>query len=128
MSRSCRFAHDHASAIAAIEILSPGILTGSLAPWRAGGFDGSHSLAFQLTVCTAAASLSVVSGFLSFIPGGLGVRDGVLFFVLTWIYDPAAAIVTAVLVRLLWLVAELTVSLLLYRAAGSPRITSGDEN
>ena len=32
----------HASAMAAIEIFSPGIFAGSFAPCRAGGFDGNH--------------------------------------------------------------------------------------
>src|SRR6202167_4276104 len=32
----------HASAMAAMDTLMPGILTGSFAPCRAGGFDGNH--------------------------------------------------------------------------------------
>ncbi|MGC3969435.1 MAG: lysylphosphatidylglycerol synthase domain-containing protein [Pirellulales bacterium] len=89
---------------------------------RAGGFSSAASFAEQWTLGTAAAALSVVIGFLSFIPGGFGVRDGVLLTVLTWRYDEAAAMVTAVLVRLIWLVAELLVSIILYRSAGSPAV------
>jgi len=37
-----------------------------------------------------------------------------------WVYDDAAAMVTAVLVRLLWLVAELAVSIILYRLRPPP--------
>lgn len=87
---------------------------------RGAGFTSAQTastwpLGEEWTICTIAAALSVVIGFLSFIPGGFGVRDGVLFSVLGWIYDDAAAMVTAVLVRLLWLVAELAVSIILYR-------------
>jgi hypothetical protein len=32
----------HASAIAAMDTLRPGIRAGSFAPWRAGGFGGNH--------------------------------------------------------------------------------------
>ena len=39
--QQCASVHQ-ASAIAAIEIFSPGIFTGSLAPCRAGGLDGNH--------------------------------------------------------------------------------------
>jgi len=84
---------------------------------RAAGFASDRGLWAELTVGTAAAALSVVIGFLSFIPGGFGVRDGVLFAVLTWNYDEATAMVTAVLVRLIWLVAELFVSGILYKSA-----------
>lgn len=92
------------------------------AAMRAGGFTNAAPFASQWTIGTAAAALSVVIGFLSFIPGGFGVRDGVLFTVLTWQYDEASAMVTAILVRLIWLVAELLVSIILYRAAGSPAV------
>lgn len=89
---------------------------------RAGGFTSSVGIFDEWTVATAAASLAVVIGFLSFIPGGFGVRDGILFTVLTWAYDEAAAMVTAILVRLIWLVAELLVSIILYKWVGSPRV------
>ncbi|MCE9606940.1 MAG: YbhN family protein [Planctomycetia bacterium] len=82
---------------------------------RGAGFTSGRSLAEEWTIGTIAAALSVVIGFLSFIPGGFGVRDGVLFSVLGWIYGNAAAMVTAILVRLVWLVAELAVSIILYQ-------------
>jgi len=87
---------------------------------RGAGFSSADTasqwpLTQEWTICTIAAALSVVIGFLSFIPGGFGVRDGVLFSVLGWVYDDAAAMVTAILVRLVWLVAELLVSIILYR-------------
>lgn len=87
---------------------------------RGAGFTSDRTtsawpLGEEWTICTIAAALSVVIGFLSFIPGGFGVRDGVLFSVLGWVYGDAAAMVTAILVRLVWLVAELAVSIILYR-------------
>lgn len=87
---------------------------------RGAGFTSGTSLGEEWTIGTIAAALSVVIGFLSFIPGGFGVRDGVLFSVLGWIYGDAAAMVTAILVRLVWLVAELAVSIILYRLRTTP--------
>jgi uncharacterized membrane protein YbhN (UPF0104 family) len=66
---------------------------------------------------TAAVSLATVAGFLSFIPGGLIVRDVILMEVLTLGLDhdaAATALVSAVLLRLVWLVAELVISGILY--------------
>ena len=40
--RVYRYLTSQASAMAAMEIRRPGILTGSLAPWRAGGSTGNH--------------------------------------------------------------------------------------
>jgi uncharacterized membrane protein YbhN (UPF0104 family) len=66
---------------------------------------------------TAAVALATVAGFLSFIPGGFGVRDVVLMEVLAlgFAQDAAAtALVSAVLLRLVWLLAELAISAILY--------------
>ena len=87
---------------------------------RAAGFAGDTHLFDQLTVCTAAAALSVVVGFLSFIPGGFFVREAVLVTFLGPTYGEDAALVAAVLVRLVWLVAELSVSVILYMSGTRP--------
>ena len=69
--------------------------------------------------CIAAVSLSMVAGFLSFIPAGLGVRDLVLvellvkMFATTGLSD-AMATVAGGLLRLIWLVSELIISGILY--------------
>lgn len=81
---------------------------------RAAGFAAAGSWFDQWAVGTAAASLSVVLGFLSFIPVGLGVREAVLFTVLKGTYGEPAALVAAVLVRLVWLLSEVAVSVILY--------------
>jgi uncharacterized membrane protein YbhN (UPF0104 family) len=75
------------------------------------------SLLQDLPRYTASVSLATVAGFVSFIPGGLGVRDAVLMEVLAlgFAEDAAAtALVSAVLLRLVWLVAELAISAILY--------------
>lgn len=74
---------------------------------------------------TAAVSLATVAGFLSFIPGGFVVRDVILMKVLTLGLDQdaaATALVSAVLLRLVWLVAELAISAILYGARRRKRI------
>jgi len=79
----------------------------------------SENFAADWARFTAAAALATVAGFLSFIPGGLGVRDAVLMQVLAMgsAEDAAAtALVSAVLLRLVWLVAELAISAILYLA------------
>ena len=70
----------------------------------------------------ASVSLAMVAGFLSLIPGGLGVRDMILaelmvpyFGHVTCPLEPAAtAVVSAVLLRVTWLAAELILSAILY--------------
>ena len=61
---------------------------------------------------TAAASLGTVIGFVVlFAPGGAGVREGVLLILLQGTLGPQAALVV-VLLRLIWLVAELVAAAL----------------
>jgi uncharacterized protein (TIRG00374 family) len=60
-------------------------------------------------------AISVVIGFLSFFPAGLGAREGVLLMVLDAAgIDPSLALAVAVLQRLVSLVSELGVSAILY--------------
>jgi glycosyltransferase 2 family protein len=70
----------------------------------------------------ASVSLAMVAGFLSLIPGGLFVRDGILaeliepYFQLVTTPLPAdvTAGLSAVLLRIVWLVAELVISGIVY--------------
>lgn len=72
---------------------------------RAAGLSNAAPLG-QLDLWIVAAAMPVVAGFLSMIPGGLVVRDGLMFQILSPpLGEPTALIVTA-LVRLTWLVAE----------------------
>lgn len=70
----------------------------------------------QWPLQTAAVSLAMVAGFLSLIPGGLGVRELVLTTLLVETVGPVAAILAAALLRLAWLVAELLLASALYWA------------
>ena len=66
----------------------------------------------------AAVATSVVAGFLSFLPGGgIGVREWVLDQLLATDYGPAAAILSALLLRAVWLVTEVVGSAILYLVA-----------
>ncbi len=88
---------------------------------RAMGIACDNPLA-ELPRYTASVSLAVVAGFLSLVPGGVVVRE----LILTELMVPhfgavapevnaeAAALVSAVLLRRVWLVAELLISGILY--------------
>ncbi len=80
----------------------PGVGAGWEEPWPA------------LPLLTATVGLAMVAGFLSLIPGGLGVRDWVLMTLLAPAYGSRVAIVSAVLLRVVWLLSELLVSAILY--------------
>jgi uncharacterized membrane protein YbhN (UPF0104 family) len=69
---------------------------------------------------TSCAALAIVAGFLSLLPGGIGVRE----FVVSPVFGDVAAIVSAVLLRLVWLLSEVTISSILYVAGRRPRLTS----
>jgi len=66
--------------------------------------------------CAACVSLAMVAGFLSLIPGGLGVRDLVLVKLLVPLMALSAgeAAVAGALLRVVWLVSELVISAILY--------------
>jgi uncharacterized membrane protein YbhN (UPF0104 family) len=78
---------------------------------------GSTELAAELPRYTASVALATVAGFVSFIPGGFGVREAVLMESLTLGQArdaEATALVSAVLLRLVWLLSELIISGILY--------------
>ncbi len=64
---------------------------------------------------TAAVALAVVVGFASLIPGGAGVRDWVLAFLMIPRFGTATALISAFLLRMVWLVSELAISGILYK-------------
>jgi uncharacterized membrane protein YbhN (UPF0104 family) len=65
----------------------------------------------------AAVAMAIVAGFVSMLPGGLGVRDLALVELLDPICGSANALVAAILMRLVWLVSELAACVILYVAA-----------
>jgi uncharacterized membrane protein YbhN (UPF0104 family) len=68
----------------------------------------------ELPRITAALGVSVVAGFLSMLPAGVGVREWVLHELLAGAYGEVVSIVGPILVRLVWLVSELAVFVILY--------------
>ena len=67
-----------------------------------------------LMLLTATVGLALVAGFLSLLPGGIGVRELVVTTLLVPVYGELAAILSAVLMRITWLLAELIASVFLY--------------
>jgi uncharacterized membrane protein YbhN (UPF0104 family) len=89
---------------------------------RAMGIAGLD-LAHHLPAYLAAVSLAMVAGFVSLIPGGAGVRELILTAILGEIYfgrmlnlplADATALGTAVVLRLVWLTAEVLLAGLLF--------------
>jgi uncharacterized membrane protein YbhN (UPF0104 family) len=70
----------------------------------------------ELSLHTTAVALGVVAGFISQIPGGLVVREWVSGELLQAHYGQSVALVSAILLRMVWLVSELLVSIILYGA------------
>lgn len=81
---------------------------------RAAGFQSQYGPFDEIAFCTVAVGISVVGGFLSFIPGGLVVREFALLEVLTPVYEADGALIVSIVSRLLWVVAELVLAAVLY--------------
>ncbi|MFV1969161.1 MAG: lysylphosphatidylglycerol synthase domain-containing protein, partial [Pirellulaceae bacterium] len=60
----------------------------------------------DLPLLTACASLAMVAGFLSLLPAGIGVREYVIMTLILPQFGELAAVGSAVLLRLVWLIAE----------------------
>lgn len=73
---------------------------------RAIGVTTVHPLA-DLPLLVSVVALSIVAGFVSMLPGGMVVRDALLFELLSTVCGEADALVAAVLWRLVSLLAEL---------------------
>ncbi len=80
----------------------------------------SVDLGRQLPLYTATAALANVTGFLLMIPGGLGIREGVLIKLLEGAFGPGAALAATLGLRLVSLVAEVLISVILYLAGPRP--------
>jgi uncharacterized membrane protein YbhN (UPF0104 family) len=85
---------------------------------RALGVDSLGPLE-HFTGYLAAVSLAMVAGFLSLIPGGLGVRDVILLRLMARLLplDAGQAAVAAIMLRLVWLLSEVAISVILYFCA-----------
>jgi uncharacterized membrane protein YbhN (UPF0104 family) len=62
----------------------------------------------------SSSALAVVAGFVSLLPGGFLVREWVLDQLVAPTYGAAVAVIAAILLRLIWLVTELLLSIILY--------------
>ncbi len=70
-----------------------------------------------------ACAMAVVLGFVSFLPGGAGVREVVLSTMLAPLVGPVAALAAAVWIRIVWLLTESVIALALwlgFRKTGRP--------
>lgn len=84
------------------------------------GFDGV-SLSENLPLLTAAAAISIVAGFVAFLPGGLGVREAVLLEILEGVnLVQGAALLATVGSRLVMVAAELVLAAAFYPFARKP--------
>ncbi len=82
----------------------------------------------DIWLLTATVALAMVAGFLSLIPGGLGVRDWILVELLAPRYGVEVALASAILLRLVWLLSELLVSGILYMDVLWRRRAKADED
>ena len=73
-------------------------------------------IATSWLIATGCAAVALVGGFVSLLPGGLGVREWVVMAVLTPRYGPIAGFAAAGLLRLVWLTSELVVCAVLWLA------------
>lgn len=66
---------------------------------------------------TAAVSLAVGAGFVTLLPGGIGGREFVHIAMLKHLYHEPVPAVSAIVLRLVWLLSEVLVSIILYCSA-----------
>lgn len=76
-------------------------------------------------LCLACVSLATVAGFVSLLPGGLGVRELVMIPILGTSFGAVGAVVAAILIRFVWLASELVTSGIIY---GYMQLTSRNKN
>lgn len=76
------------------------------------GANDLPSLTTLFAISTAAIGLALVAGFASLLPGGAGVRELVLFTILSIAVDPAQAIFAAIAARIVFLIVEITLGTL----------------
>jgi uncharacterized membrane protein YbhN (UPF0104 family) len=82
------------------------------------GLPGTDVQLSDFPLALACVSLATVAGFVSLLPGGIGVREMVLIPLLSTRFDPITAIVAAIVIRLVWLAVELATSGIIYFCLG----------
>jgi uncharacterized membrane protein YbhN (UPF0104 family) len=78
------------------------------------GFPGAEVTLSDYPLTLACVTLATVAGFVSLLPGGIGVRELVMIPLLGARFGPVTAIVAAVVIRIVWLAAELLTSAIIY--------------
>ena len=79
------------------------------------GLGQDVSMIGHLPWMTATAAMSVVLGFISFFPGGLGAREWAVQLLLRYVgVGAAAGVVAAIAMRLITIVAEVAMAGILY--------------
>lgn len=69
-------------------------------------FPGTHVAAQHFPLALECVTLAIVLGFVSMLPGGLGVRELVIVPLLQPEFGAAAALGCAILIRVIWLISE----------------------
>lgn len=92
-----------------------------LATMKAMGTELANPSVNDLPLLTAAVALAMVAGFLSLLPGGIGVRELVVIPLLKPHFGEVAAIIAAVLLRVTWMLAELLLAAFLYFAVAGQK-------
>ncbi|HEY1602699.1 MAG TPA: lysylphosphatidylglycerol synthase transmembrane domain-containing protein [Pirellulales bacterium] len=90
--------------------------------------EESHAVPYEVALSIAAGALSVVAGFVSFIPGGLVVRDAVMLELLAPAVGTGPALVCALVARLVWLLSEVLISIILYPVGRTSGTRQGDRS
>lgn len=68
----------------------------------------------HLALVTACVALAIVAGFLSLLPGGIGIREFVVMTLLAQPFGAGVAAISAILLRLVWLLGEVLLAGVLY--------------
>ncbi len=86
-----------------------------LSLWAVMQATGSEVVSLQdWPLLTACVALALVAGFLSLLPGGIGVREAVVTTLLAEPFGAGPAVISAILLRLTWLGGEMVLGGLLY--------------
>ncbi|MDB4481081.1 flippase-like domain-containing protein, partial [bacterium] len=78
------------------------------------GLPGTAVAISDFSLAMVCVSLATVAGFVSLLPGGLGVRELVMIPLLGSQFGAVTAIVAAIVIRVIWLTAELATSGIIY--------------
>jgi uncharacterized membrane protein YbhN (UPF0104 family) len=78
------------------------------------GLPGTDISAGDYSLTLACVSLATVAGFVSLLPGGLGVRELVMIPLLGARFGAANAVIAAIVIRFIWLASEIISSAIIY--------------